>query len=636
MMDQQTKVKSWYDTGVEKGWIGIYEQEMIRFLEEEFGQQPDEVKLCLVFTSLFVNAGHVCLPLDKAPAEWISLIDSDINHPDILAKQSIDKEALKASEVIDSDGKLPFTLTGNRLFISRYWWYETIVAQKLKEISSTKYESLLNKESLAFLNSLYPGKTSPEIDWQKAAAALALRKKFLLISGGPGTGKTTTIGKILALRLKTSEQPLRIALAAPTGKAAARMGDALQQGLSGLPLTDEELRRVPSEAKTVHRLLWGFGHAGLLPPAEKKYLPYDLIIVDEASMIDLTLMHRLLSHIKPGTQLILLGDKDQLASVEAGAVLADICKKETNGFSPETAEFLKAAGIENVPVSEVSDTDDAILYLEKSWRFGKGSGIGKLAGEVKAAGYDSNSGSPGQSPGSAAGQTDLFHTGNNRPSVIQAVFTAKEYTDLNHVPFSYGKEELQRMFEDIAGRLMKCRDRDPKTMFGIWQEEMWLSVLRHGPVGSQKLNWLIENYLARQGVTKPVKGWYHGRPVMVTRNDYALGVFNGDTGVCTLDENNTARIHFPGRDGFKRIRADRISHLEPAYVLTAHKSQGSEFEKVNLLLPKKDTPILTKELIYTAITRAGKQFTLYGPMELFEKGAQRRTERFTGLREKLA
>lgn len=323
MSKQLSFIKGWFEKGVESGWIENYEREILRFLENEYGDLSEDIRMCAVFTSLFIKAGHTCLPLDLSPLEWVEILGLDVENPNIFTSEKLKISDVNSRLIVGSPGDMkPLILADNRLTFRRYWYYEYVAGQWIIENSSKKSTIGISDISVQILNNLFPD--SNELNWQKVAAALSLMKPFLIISGGPGTGKTTTVARILALHQRLSKERLNITLAAPTGKAAGRMGEALNHELENLNLSEEELRHFPSEAKTIHRLLSGTESRGLLPPVEKKNLRHDLIIIDEASMMDLSLMYRLVDHLSENTRLILLGDKDQLASVEAGAVFADL------------------------------------------------------------------------------------------------------------------------------------------------------------------------------------------------------------------------------------------------------------------------------------------------------------------------
>lgn len=618
-MDKST---NWYDAGVSENWIGRTEQELIRFCESYTGGLSDTARLCMVFVSLFVKAGHVCLPLDRSPKEWLRLLDIETENPELLPDQPVDEADLK---VFFPDGgvkSLPVVIDSDKLFLEKYFKTEIIVAEAIKEKTSGKVEVVLNKELLDLSDTLFPKGSENETDWQRVAALMALRKKLLVISGGPGTGKTSTVAKILALLFHSDQAPAFIALAAPTGKAAARMGDALQKGIAQLPVSDDIKNKIPSEAQTIHRLLNQVRHYRLLPSPHPQKLPYDLIIVDEVSMADLELMHALLEASRDECRIILLGDKDQLSSVEAGAVLADICRKSDNSFSEEMADYLKEAGFLGLPVQKQSSVDDSIVYLKKSWRFGNDSGIGRLAAAIN------NPGNSNKTDLSGSEQQSLF---SNSSENFTDLFASSKSSDITHKVFNYDKEAFIQLFQGTEQRLKQCFDKSAQEILDIWQNETWLCVLRNGKFGSRMLNRLTEEYLFKTGLIRPVNGWYTGRPVMITRNDYSLGVYNGDVGICIIKD-ETPVIYLQGKDGvMKEIQANRLQHFEPAYFMTVHKSQGSEFGHVHLLLPTHDTPVLSRELLYTAVTRASRCFTLHGDAKLFEVGAERKTERFTAL-----
>ena len=601
----------WIRKGIESGWIGRYEQQLLVFLKDEYGDLTEEAEIAVIFLSLFVKAGHICLPLDKTVGDWISLLN--IEETELDEGKNLVADDLLSLEIFGFPaGKQPFLIHNNRLFVRRNWMQEVLVARKLIELSSKKLPIPDTGKAAELLQALFDSDASGNANWQMVAAALSLQNRLLIISGGPGTGKTTTVARILSLLLQVMEGDLRIALAAPTGKAAARMSQALQQGLSEQPLPEQFKSRLTGEARTLHRLLSQYRQKGLLPDMRTKILPYDLIVIDEASMIDLSMMERLLRHLGDETRLIFLGDKDQLSSVEAGAVLADICIKESNRFSKNIVEYLsglQVPGAVEAMESTGGDTyPDSIVYLTKSYRFGGGSGIATLADAVNR--------------GDSERATELvFGTG---------------YKELSAGAFRYGKQDLDMLFRSISDSLAESLEKDEANLLTHWSDEAWLGVIRRGPFGTDSLNKKIEEYLVAKRIITPEDGWYHGRPVLITRNDYSLGVFNGDLGVCVKSGDGTFHVVFSDAAGvLKRIAPRRIKQFEPAYLLTVHKSQGSEFGHVNFLLPDRDTQVLTKELIYTAVTRAKNSFRLLGDEHLFKKGVKRNTERFTGLRSHL-
>lgn len=597
----------WWERGVDAGRIGRYEREMIRVLEKEFGTLSESVRLAALFTSLFLKAGHTTLPLDKTPQEWLTFLGSISEDKWELPDKKIDIIELKKSGIVGNVGELtPFTHDGKTLSYRKNKELESTLLQWFTDKSKNIYSSDISK----YISKIYPNSASKEVDWQKVAVVMSMLKPFLIISGGPGTGKTTTVAKILVLNQMISARPLRIALAAPTGKAAGRMGEALQIELEKLsPLIADlklDLSQIPTESMTVHRLLSGTKSRGLLPPVERNFLTHDLIIIDEASMMDLDLMSRLTRHIGGSTKLILLGDKDQLASVEAGSVFADLCQKTENGFRPETIQFLRESGLEEkLPAKEQTELNDAIVYLTKSYRFGRDSGIGLLAEFIKNGNQDSE------------GLSRLFH----------------DFDELHHQNFEYGKEEIDRVLRGLqTGVKSMSTLHSPEEIIQFWKKSVWLTPLRSGLTGTERLNRLLEQYLLSDRSIISEAGWYHGRPVMITENDYNLGIFNGDMGVCVKDKEGKLWLYVESGSELKRFNINRTSKLEPSYFLTVHKSQGSEFEEVNLLMSPIDHQLVTRELIYTAITRARTHFNLYGNLDLFLAGLKRKTERYTGFK----
>lgn len=582
---------------------GRHEKEVIRFLEAEHGDLSEEEKMVAIFTLQFLKAGHVCLPTDRSITELGTLLELT---PDVIALLPDRHFEISHSKIVGSAAdKKPFIKDDRRLYIHRYYKMEQQLKYWIDEKSATDQMSVISdpKEILDQLFDDTPG----EINWQKVAVALSVFKPFLIISGGPGTGKTTTVARLLVMHQQLAQEKLKIALAAPTGKAAGRMGEALQQEIQRLDLTDEELQHYPSDAQTIHRLLRGVEERGLLPPARIKKLPYDIIIIDEASMIDLSLMHRLINHLKPATTLILLGDRDQLASVEAGSVFADLCGKKENGFREGTVEKLEKSGIElQNRIQDLSPADDSIVYLTKSYRFDLDSGIGTLADHVKKG---------------VAGKSE-----------VQELFS--RFDDLDHLGFNYEKNDFDSLTSQIFERVkLASQINDPEELLAFWKQLIWLTVVRRGLSGSDRLNRLAEQSIATKRTVRMKQGWYAGRPIIVNRNDYDLGIFNGDFGVCVQSESeeNSFWVYVQSGSGLKRVRPERLQHVTPAFFLTVHKSQGSEFDSVNLLMPAKDVPILTKELLYTAITRARSSFQLVGSLQLFVKGSNRVTERFSGI-----
>jgi len=583
------------------------ELELIRFLESEYGQMSTEEKLAVVLTVQFRMAGHVCLPVEKTLRELGRLLDADSSVIKLLPERPI---RLKRSAIIGNPGKgTPFVLVDEKLYQHRYYKMESALKEWIDQKSDSRLSNI-SDEQIELSNELFDSvedEKNGEINWQKVAVLLSAFKPFIIISGGPGTGKTTTVARLLVLHQRSSRKPLKIALAAPTGKAAGRMGEALKAGMERLGIPEAEMENYPAEAQTIHRLLRGVEERGLLPSVREKKLPYDMVIIDEASMIDLSLMNRLLRHLAPETKLVLLGDKNQLASVEAGSVFADLCGKSGNLFRKETLDTLVSSGItmdQDQFDADLSSADDSIVYLTKSYRFSLDSGIGTLA--------------------------DAVNKGIESEEKTDEIFLA--FSDVDHHPFEYVKPDFKQMMLAITERVKQASDiRDVEALLDFWKQQIWLTVVRRGLSGSDRLNLLAEQTIATKRAVRMNQGWYSGRPIIVTRNNYDLGVYNGDFGVCIqTGEDERLMVCIQSGSGIKMVRPERLQDFKPAFFLTVHKSQGSEFDTINLLMPKEDVPVLTKELLYTAITRAKKRFVLHGSKPLFVKGSKRRTERFSG------
>jgi exodeoxyribonuclease V alpha subunit len=499
------------------------------------------------------SQGHSCLLLTEEEQNLIRASG--------LALEVALSQDLKISET------LPLILQNNCLYTHRYWVYETRLAQQLKQLLKRNFQ--MNSVEAA-LDKHFPALDNHEIDWQRAAAKLALTHAFAIVTGGPGTGKTTTVVKILALLQELADKPLHIALAAPTGKAAMRLQESIGSSIKTLSSSDEIKRQIPDEVKTLHRLL------GAQPPSPyfqhhaDKPLPYDVVVIDEASMVDLALMSKLVDALKAGARLILLGDKDQLASVESGAVLADL----TSSLKHHTIE------------------------LQKSHRF---------HGEIKDLAVAVN-----QQQGKTA--WDLLEQGGTQISLLQENLIA--YIAKKQLPYL---------------TLIK-QGADFKQVFSVFNEFQVLCSNRQGKNGISEINYLVEKHLHLSG------HWYSGRPVMMTQNNAAMQLYNGDIGICMQDKEQNQRlmVFFLRPDGsVKKVLPTRLPPHETVFAMTIHKSQGSEFKEVLIALPDKMNPVLTKELIYTAITRAKQTVKIVAHCDIFTQAVKQKIQRHGGLAAKL-
>lgn len=551
--------------------------------------------------SLATAAGHVCLGLDELsganggpsdPTDW--------------------REALLASGVTGTPanrGALPMIVdTGDRLYLHRYFDLEQRLAARLRIAAGPAAEPV-SAAAIASLRAMFPAAGDGEVDWQQIAAALALRQRLVVISGGPGTGKTTTVVKLLACLL-AQHPDCRIALAAPTGKAAARMTEALRERAAQLP---ETLRaKLPSEPYTVHRLLGGtpgkfLHHAG-------RRLPLDLLVVDEASMLDLALATRLLEALPDSARILLLGDKDQLAAVESGAVFAEL-SADPSMSEPCIDDLAAACGIAPahiVPPSprHAGALPDSSVWLQRNHRFAAGSAIGRLA----AATRQGDVAALLQILGEHSGETGWLAGDHGAPDeAAQAAMRAG---------FAPYMAALRQDPTDHAAALAAF------ARFRV------LCALREGPRGVEVTN---ASLLAQLLPGTSRAAMRLGQPVMVLRNEPQLGLFNGDVGLLLPDAAGTLGAVFPGPEGGapRWLPLARLPAHETAFAMTVHKAQGSEFDEVLLMLPARPSRVLGRELLYTALTRARQRVTVVAPAAVLADAASTPTRRRSGLQARL-
>ncbi|MGE6530424.1 exodeoxyribonuclease V subunit alpha [Pseudomonas sp. NPDC077382] len=580
--------------------LGPLERAFVASLQRLEPEASEAVLLAAALCCEVLASGDVCLPLQRFAGKrpWSEV---DFSLPPLVTWRA----QLKASPLIGAPGDYaPLILMGDRLYLARYQAYEQQLAEQLlgRAADAPEVDEARLSDSLARLFAF--NQQSP--DWQRLAAAQAVRRRLAVISGGPGTGKTTTVVRLLAALL---EQPggerLAIGLAAPTGKAAARMAEAIRNAKADLPVSDAVKEALPDEARTLHRLLGSRGDSTKVRHDAANPLALDVLVVDEASMVDLALMAKLVAALPPKARLILLGDKDQLAAVEAGAVFAELC--EGRGFDSQAAADLQRITGQAVPVKTPrSRLGDAVVLLNHSHRFAGDSGIGELARRING--------------GDAKGAVALLQEGR---------------TDLawNATPTSAAL--IERLEQGYSPYLQAARQADPSAAFEAFNGFRALTAQREGPFGVTGINDALEARFKRRLGVPARERWYPGRAVMVRQNDYALGLFNGDIGLCLKTEQGL-RVFFEGDEGYRGFAPARLPSHDSAFAMTVHKSQGSEFAEVLLALPEQPSPLLTRSLFYTGITRAKRKVEIWALPARLAEAVITRAERAAGLAERLA
>lgn len=656
------------------GWLRALDATLAAFLAREVQDAPPLLILAAALASHQLGRGHACLDLLQTlrdPGFALSLPpeggeDDAAGEPLPLPAAVLEGVTLAGwlaalahpQLVSEGAGETPLVRIGNRLYLRRYWQYEQSVRAGIDARLSAP-PGLPDDALRDVLEVLFPPRADgPAPDWQKLACALAARSAFAIVTGGPGTGKTTTVVRLLAVLqalalVATPGRPLRIRLAAPTGKAAARLNESIagavaQLDLAGLPDAETLRAHIPVDVTTLHRLLGSRPDTRHFRHNAGNPLPLDVLVVDEASMVDLEMMAAVLAALPATARLVLLGDKDQLASVEAGAVLGQLCMRAGDGhYTPDTVAWLARTCGEPVGPDLIDPDgqplDQAVVMLRHSYRFSGASGIGRLATAVNAGSVEEVRRTLGH------GYTDLARLvlasegeAALRQLVIDGARTRRPaVSPEENVPAGYRHylETLQAR-RPPADTGQAGIDEWARQVLAAHGQFQLLCALRRGQWGVEGLNRRIAGWLREAGLIPVAEGWYAGRPVLVTRNDYGLGLMNGDIGVTlalpAADGHGPLRVAFSagdGSNGIKWVQPSRLQSVETVYALTVHKSQGSEFTHAALVLPERINPILTRELVYTGITRAKQCLSLVegGGASVLEQSVQRRVLRESGL-----
>lgn len=659
-------LNSWLDAG----WIRALDLALVKLLLNLDPQAEPLVLLAIALTSHQLGHGHICLDIHSLlrdpdlalllPPEGQSpeqqLLPSQLL-ADVQAQHWI-KALLRSTLLYDQEQRMPapLVLLEERLYLYRYWQYEQKIAQHLVERARATLP--LANHFAEHLNALF---TEPLMlagqrytDWQKVACALAAQGQLTLITGGPGTGKTTTVVRLLALLQQSAlqhGQALRILLAAPTGKAAARLTESIGAQVALLPVAAEVSNSIPTEVNTLHRLLGSLPETRHFRHNSTNPLLVDVLVIDEASMIDLEMMHNVLQALPSHARLILLGDKDQLASVEAGSVLGDLCADAELGYytqqTRQQLEHLCHEKLDAQPWCEAAPGQHLLaqrtVMLRHSRRFGSASGIGQLARAVN----QSLQQQAWQLLRSGADDLGYLLSQANDSEAMRQLLLGQVESETHHAGYAYYLNVLQAQRPSSGEPITAaCWQQWASAVLGAFDQFRLLCALRKGDFGVAGLNQRTAQVLYKQGLISSTEGWYEGRPVLVTQNDYSLGLMNGDIGIALLLPNTAAnadteqpeqvlRVAFARNDGQAGVRfvlPSRLTAVETVFAMTVHKSQGSEFVHTALILPERLNPVLTKELLYTGITRARKRFTLVESQAgVFAASVLRKVERVSGL-----
>jgi exodeoxyribonuclease V alpha subunit len=565
----------------------------------------------------------------------------------------------------------------NKLYLRRYFQFENDLGDAINArlVQPCQFE---NEAVAQCISALFPENTddqandgSPELDWQKIAVANAINKNFSVIAGGPGTGKTYTVTKLLAALVmlnKSGQQKrgLNIALVAPTGKAAQRLSESIVDAVAGFKsfIDANVLAEIPTQAQTIHRLLGVLPNSPNFKHQEDNLLSYDIVLIDEVSMVDLPLMTRIFRALKPQAKVILLGDADQLPSVAAGSVLADIAPRPHGGYSAENNAYLaEVCQLNNTQLTDFFTGSqchenaycDYLTFLVKSRRFDGQGGIGLLAASVIKGDTKTS-----------WGLLTSSVTDNNLADTSQL-----KSEPLVPAQLSLAQGELSQWLAPLVKQyyqpIASCKD--VKGAFALLSQFRVLCATRQGDYGVEHLNDLIKSYLGKNNspYQQSQQVLYHGQPIMINENDYRLGLYNGDIGIiwqvidqagnthlmACFEDNTAIPLNSEGDannalvddafHGIRQILPSRLPKFESVYAMTIHKTQGSEFAHVAMVISAtqgtqegskqaRGSKLLSRELLYTGITRAKKQLTIAANQSVWQQGVKAKVQRHSGLR----
>lgn len=611
------------------GALSAIDVELAHLFKRLDPQVSPWVPLTAALVSRATQAGHVCLDLRTSATQPLLTDDETAISIELPAVEDWQTYLQNSPLVGDGTTPTPLVMQGPLVYLQRYFAYEQRLAQVLRTRLSNN-DVTVHESTLALLHSLFP---KAELnDLQRRAAFLACTHRFCVISGGPGTGKTSTVAKVLALlhaHFQAEERALRLCLLAPTGKAATRLAESLASGLTQLALPPEVIATLNVRPATIHRAL---GYQPRTPTRfrhdQSNPLPSNVVIVDEAAMVDLALMTKLVEAVHPQAHLILLGDRDQLASVEAGAVFGDLFNPgRAATYSPRLSQAIMATLGDPLPTTPAPDERtpaiaDCTIHLEKSYRYAANGAIAQLARAVRS--------------GDVTGALAVLEAANKNPErelewlVIPAEGPANLQAELGPL--------ITRGFAGL------CNATSPQERLAALASFRLLSPHRHGALGVSGLNQLAEVCLNGAGLRVKV-GAYVGQPILITENDYQAELYNGDVGVLDLNAHQKLAAFFQNtadptsgngpHAAIRELSLARLPEHTTVFAMTVHKSQGSEFDRVVVVLPHHTSPLLNRELVYTAITRAKRRVTIVSSIESLSAAIGQRVARSSGLRQAL-
>jgi len=568
----------------------------------------------IVATNSVLRDGHSCLKLNDwaGRCHWRSTL---LNNKEGAASENSNESGYVFPDTeswinalsccgLDAQAGQPLVFENERLYLRRYWQFETELANHILVRQGARHQLNIPKAK-EVLDILFP--PIEGLDWQKIATANALGSDFSIIAGGPGTGKTTTVTKLLLALLMLADHPLRIKMAAPTGKAAQRLAESIRGAklrlLQDARVDPEKIAQIPEATHTLHRLLGVQANSYRFQYCEENRLELDMVLVDEVSMVDLPLMTRLFRALPDHARVVMLGDADQLPSVAAGSVMADLVPVKYQ-YSHSVNKQLAALTSETIPILPDVKTVDYLTRLVKSYRFRTEGGIGNLARQVIK--------------GQAAASWNQLQAGNEELTLVNSDLLTP-----------WLRQQVVPYFDSLF------TEQDPRAAFRLLDQFRVLTATRVGECGAISINQQVEDYFRDKGKIRTQSGFYHGRPLMVTANYYEWNLFNGDVGLLWHHEGRLRAVFLGSEGELRWFLPSQLPAFETVFAMTIHKTQGSEFARIALVIPDQISRIVTRELLYTGITRAKKHLTVWSSESSWKQGVKEKVTRASGLRDRL-